>query len=331
MTTWFVYALTRLLYGVQAGFWAAVAANVAPVIGWTSGTWVLPDGPLYAALTGGAYAVARVLFVSRGNPLGGFGLASPAAWRCFRSCTVFFSSRACWSFLLRARATGAGLRRRGHTPAPSWRSFCSHRLVWNAQHDWIAITFKAQRGEARQFSIGAFLALLGGQMVFLLPLVWIALIAVWVKAVRTGPVAVRDWLIVCLASGPIVVFTIIGLWAHRVLPHWAMPGYLLLMPLLGREIARGLALSQRWVKPWLWLNVGTTGALVPAIIAIALLPWPAIAPFGRPLPDPLIETVSWRPAASELRGRGLLSGRVSSLWAPTGMKRPNWTPRWAAL
>lgn len=308
LTTWFVYALTRLLYGLQAGFWAAVAVNLPPVIGWTSGTWVLPDGPLYAALTGGAYAIARVLFVSRENPAWWLvaGIAGGVALLSKLHGVFLFAG------VLLFLVTSPRYRSWLATPWPYAGSLLAlllftPALVWNAQHDWISITFQAQRGEAKQFNIGAFLQLVGAQMAFLLPLIWIALVVVWAKALRKGPGSARDWLIVCLASGPIVVFTLIGLWAHRVLPHWAMPGYLLLVPLLGREIARGLALAQRWVKPLLWLSVGTTGALVIAIVVIALLPWPSIAPFGgRPLPDPLIETVSWAPAERELRRRGLL-------------------------
>lgn len=323
LTTWFVYALTRLLYGLQAGFWAAAAAHIAPVIGWTSGTWVLPDGPLYAALTGGAYAIARVLFVSRERAAwwliaglaGGFALLSK-----LHGIFLFAGALA---FLL----TSPRYRHWLATPWPYAGSLLAlamlgPTLVWNAQHDWISVTFQAQRGEAKQFNIGAFLALLGGQMVFLLPLMWIALVVVWGKAIRQGPASARDWLVVCLASGPIVAFSVMGLWANRVLPHWAAPGFLLLMPLLGREIARALALSHRWVKPWLWMNAGTTGLVVALAIAIAHLPWPVMAPLGgRPIPDPLIETVGWGPAARELRRRGLTSGEgliaVGTSWHET--------------
>ena len=38
--------------GQRAGFWAAAALNLSPVFGVTTGSWVLPDGPLDAALAG---------------------------------------------------------------------------------------------------------------------------------------------------------------------------------------------------------------------------------------------------------------------------------------
>src|SRR5262245_42803791 len=65
LTTWVMFRLATLVFGEQAGLWAAVTLNFAPVLAWTSGTWVVPDGPLNAALVAGAYAVARALFGAR--------------------------------------------------------------------------------------------------------------------------------------------------------------------------------------------------------------------------------------------------------------------------
>ena len=62
LTTWLMYRLTAFLFGEKAGFWAAATLNLAPVIAWTSGTWILPDGPLNAALVAGAYAAALAVF-----------------------------------------------------------------------------------------------------------------------------------------------------------------------------------------------------------------------------------------------------------------------------
>lgn len=63
LTTWLMFALTRLLFGSRAGLFAALNLNLAPVLAWTTGTFVLPDGSLLTALLAGAYCVARVLFV----------------------------------------------------------------------------------------------------------------------------------------------------------------------------------------------------------------------------------------------------------------------------
>src|SRR5215469_12922796 len=52
LTTFLMYRATAALFDPEAGLWAAVVLNLAPVLGITAGTWVLPDGPLFAALLG---------------------------------------------------------------------------------------------------------------------------------------------------------------------------------------------------------------------------------------------------------------------------------------
>src|SRR5437660_10761261 len=61
LTTWLMYRVTSALFDPQAGLWAAVVLNLAPVLGVTAGTWVLPDVPLFAALLGALACLAPAL------------------------------------------------------------------------------------------------------------------------------------------------------------------------------------------------------------------------------------------------------------------------------
>src|SRR6266446_9368250 len=61
LTTWLMYRVTSALFDPEAGMWAAVVLNLAPVLGITAGTWVLPDGPLFAALLGFAVCLVAAL------------------------------------------------------------------------------------------------------------------------------------------------------------------------------------------------------------------------------------------------------------------------------
>src|SRR5262249_23671963 len=65
VTTWLTYRLTAYLFDERAGFWAAATLNLAPVIAWTSGTWIVPDGPLNAALMAATFATAKAVFGPR--------------------------------------------------------------------------------------------------------------------------------------------------------------------------------------------------------------------------------------------------------------------------
>ena len=42
LSTWLMFALTRLLFGSRAGLLASLTLNFAPVLAWSSGTFVLP-------------------------------------------------------------------------------------------------------------------------------------------------------------------------------------------------------------------------------------------------------------------------------------------------
>ena len=61
LTTWLMYRVTAALFGARAGLWAAVLANLCPVIGVTAASWVLPDGPLFAALLGATLCLIAAL------------------------------------------------------------------------------------------------------------------------------------------------------------------------------------------------------------------------------------------------------------------------------
>ena len=62
-----LFAVSQVLMGRIGGFWAVVLLNLSPVFGVTSGTWVLPDGPLDCALLG---AVACLMAALSGRGLG---------------------------------------------------------------------------------------------------------------------------------------------------------------------------------------------------------------------------------------------------------------------
>src|SRR6516225_6168770 len=61
LTTFLMYRATATLFDPEAGLWAAVVLNLIPVLGITAGTWVLPDGPLFAALLGILFCVIHAL------------------------------------------------------------------------------------------------------------------------------------------------------------------------------------------------------------------------------------------------------------------------------
>lgn len=302
LTTWLMYALTARLYGDSAGFIAAAALNAAPVLGVTTGTWVLPDGPLDAALLGGAFCLTRAL-VLRENPERNWLLAGACAG-------LALLSKWHGAFLL----AGAGVFILANANQRVWVArpwpwlglalaviVSSPGLVWNFQHDWASFAFQGARAAARTFRPWMPFVALAGQAAFLAPWIWAPLmVSVW-RAIRAPAIDPGAWLFICLGAGPILLFTLAPAWSdQRPYFHWAAPGYLLLFPLLGRWLAAafsdGSARVRRWLAASLAFNLVATAGLVVASTFTGALA--ALLPGQAPKPDPLAELADWTDVAA---------------------------------
>ena len=65
ITTWWCARIATMLSSARAGFAAALALNLAPSFGIATASWIRPDGPLDAALTGFAPCLLHALRPSR--------------------------------------------------------------------------------------------------------------------------------------------------------------------------------------------------------------------------------------------------------------------------
>lgn len=309
LSTWLMYRLTATLYTPRAGLWAAVTLNLAPVFGVTTGGWVLPDGPLDAALLGAALGLvhavqgsarsARLWWLASGLCVGLALFAKySAALTLMGACVYLVTQQEHRRWLRRPEPFLAGL--------VATLIFLPV-LVWNAAHDWASFAFQAGRAEGAEFAPAMPLVTLGGEALFLLPWIWLPLIVVFVRAVGRAPREWRGWLLACLAAPPILVFTLVSAWSsHRVLYHWAAPGYLMLFPLLGALVARDLERGWRVTRVWLagtamfvLAGVAVTGAQVG-------YGWlPGFSSLFAPGKDPSLEAVDWTELRTALAARGL--------------------------
>ncbi|MCR4283336.1 MAG: glycosyltransferase family 39 protein, partial [Bauldia sp.] len=122
-------------------------------------------------------------------------------------------------------------------------------LIWNAEHGWESFLFQGGRAVPEG---GLSLRLLGEnvllQIALLLPWIFVPLALALGAAMIAGPREPRRWFFVCLAAGPILVFTLVNLWRPGF-PHWPMPGWLFVFPLAGATLAAlsgpGLAWARR--------------------------------------------------------------------------------------
>jgi 4-amino-4-deoxy-L-arabinose transferase-like glycosyltransferase len=301
-----VWQIGCLVADRSAGFWGAVALNVSPVFGVTTGTWVLPDGPLDAALLGATLCLLHALPWERESGQrraawwwAGAGVCAGLAL--FSKYSAVLTMMGALLYLVSSPEHRRWLRR----PEPYGAVLAavlvfSPVLVWNATHDWASFAFQGDRAMGFRLRPWLVVVTLAGEALFVLPWLWVPAIVAFVQGFRRD----AEWhhrLLVWLAAPPIVVFALISAWSsQRILYHWAAPGYLMLFPLIGGAIGR------------IWMRravLGSAALVVTATVVIVCqiqFDWLG-GGLGRVMrTDPTAEGLDWTSLADDLNARGLL-------------------------
>jgi 4-amino-4-deoxy-L-arabinose transferase-like glycosyltransferase len=325
-TTWLLYRLTQTLFGASAGLWAVIALNLSAYFT-LAGDWVLPDGPLMFFLVAAAYAIARALFSQNppispwktwfvaGVSLGAAGLSKYHAILFVLGLLVFFATVPERRSLLRHPAPWVG--------ATIALLISSPAIIWNAQHHWASLAFQAGRADIQGFpKIGPFVTNIGGQILWMLPWVFVPMAMASYNALRKATRAETSWFCLCLAMPTVLIFTFEPLWGDHGLPHWPMPGWLMLFPVLGEHLAREAALRSR-PRTWAVTSAAALAVLTVVIVGDAAfgysrLLFPKL--FSRH--DLTLQAFDWSPLRSELESRGLLKQKglfiISTSWIDMG-------------
>ncbi len=317
-TTVLMYRLASRLFGSCAGLWAAALLNAAPVLGVTTAAWVLPDGPLAAALLGAALCLAHIFVPDRGDGAPGLthggrawgwwlGAGLCAGLALLSKYTAVLSLGGAAVFLLTTPAGRVWLSRpQPYVAGAVALALFAPVLVWNAEHGWVSLMFQGGRAAVGRLHPFGPLSTLAGEALFLLPWIWLPLILCAGLAARRGWRDPRGWLPLCLALPPILLFAIVSLWTH-VLFHWAAPGYLMLFPLLGDWVGRHRRHS-RCLRLWLVANAALVSVAVLLVASEVRFNWlPDVIEDFALGADPDIEAVDWTSVAEDLDARGLLN------------------------
>ena len=303
-----MFLLTRRLFGEAAGVWAALALNLSGFFTLAAGSWVLPDGPLIFGLLAAATILAEHQFAASPSSSQSAAARPLLAWLAVGVCvglaglSKYQAALFCVGLGLYLITTSSG-RRRLLEPGPYLAAAAalivlSPVLVWNANHHWASFAFQAGRGAPGKFRpLGPLSALLG-QAALLLPWIFVPTVGAVIAAARKGPADERGWFCLMLAAPAIGLFTLTPLFGPLSLPHWSMPGWLLLFPLLGDLLARA---ARR--KPWPVAWAAAAFAFI-LIVGAAAADDAASGWLGQRFPsafrrgDPTAESIEW----SQLRG-----------------------------
>ena len=298
-SAWLLFRLGARLFGERAGALGALFFLLAPFFTVAAGSWVLPDGPLDFFLLAAALALLPPLFephhataargwIAAGVALGGALLSKYHA---------FLFGAGLLLYLL----TEPGARRWLRRPAP-WLAAAialacfAPVVVWNAHHDWVSFRFQLSRGAGSHGgALASLLQALGGQAGYLTPWIWVPLVTVFAGALARGPRDARAWFLACLALVPVALFTLAALRGDPGLPHWPMPGYLFLFPVLGAAADRALVRRPVLVRGVISAAAAATLLLLGVAASHVATRWIARAEprwFARG--DPAFEMLDWR-------------------------------------
>ncbi len=303
LTSWLLYRVTARLFGARAGFWATVAAQCIPVFSLSSGSWVLPDGPLLCSSVAAALALSYAVPVvgtdndTKRSPRWSDWIALGLALGCagLSKYHAVLLGVGVAAFLLSDTA-GRRWFTRPHPYVALLLAAVSviPVFVWNVQHDWISFRFQGSRAVGNGNPITALLQNLAGQAGYLLPWFWVPLVVLLARGLRTGRRDRATWFCVCLGASPVLVFTLASLGGRAGLPHWPAPGFFLLLPLLGAAIARWETRKPHVARRRMVLAGSVFALLLTIVVSHAATGWMArIVPTLR-AKDPAFELLEYR-------------------------------------
>lgn len=303
VSSWLLWLIAARLYGVRAAFWAVACYSISPVFSLAAGSWVLPDGPLDAALLAFLYALIRALGLPGGKPEPrwwvGVGLFAGLAMLSKYNAALVFAGAAMGVLL--DPASRRELRRLAPWGAVVLAvALFIPVLWWNAQNGWASFHYQGGRATGLRLRPLMPLTIWGGEALFLLPWLWLPLVYLLVRGFARGPAERAGWLLSWAAVVPVLLFALVGFWSStRILYHWAAPGYLMLFPVLGDWAAR-----LRWANLRNAVAQASAALLVAAVLFISAEATLAFIPHLNrvfaPGKSPLLQGVDWDSLANQL-------------------------------
>ena len=315
-----IYLLARAaeaLFSPEAAIWTALVAAVAPVFALVHGVMVLPDGPLLVAAAGLLLVLVPVI---RGEEMSRrrWLLAGLMAGLAFLA--KYHGALLVAGVFLSLLLTRPG-RRALAGPGPWLAALVAFGVslpvwVWNADHDFASFAFQSGRSN---WTGGPSLVLIGRSLLFqsayLLPWVGVPLALAALARLRRG--AKGPALPLVVTGGLIILFFTLAAGFGGGLPHWQMPGWFLLIPVLGdalahrraglRRLARAAMLGSALLVALLGLGIGLqarfgsfdglVAALGPRDPTVDLMDWDGLVPqldaMGAGEPRTFIAATNW--------------------------------------
>ncbi len=269
IATFFVYRLTRNLFGRSSALAAAVLMQTLPFF-FLTGFLITPDAPLMAAWAASLYFLERALIAGRGTAWWGAGLCLGLGL--LSKYSIVLVALSAFIFVIIDPQARRWLRR----PEPYGAALLalavfSPVIVWNARNDWASFLFQTSRrlADRPQFALHKLIA----SVVVLLTPTGVAAAAR--ELTRAAPssesaphaagIRGRGWRFLQVATlTPLAVFVVFSL-RHEVKLDWTGAPLLAVVPLLACGIVEGARDAAPGFSAFL------RGSWIPTLIALLLV------------------------------------------------------------
>ncbi|MGC8534634.1 MAG: ArnT family glycosyltransferase [Rhizomicrobium sp.] len=307
-TCWAMFGFASRLFGARAGLWSVLVMNLTIFFGLVSASWILPDGPLNLFLLLAAWAFTPIAlgegqshaswgrWLVIGLTIGLAGLSKYHAVLFGLSLLGFIAATPRLRPLFRQPQPYLGLM--------TALVIFSPVLIWNAEHGWVSFAFQGDRAGFHGIQLAGPLGQIAGQALLLTPWIFVPAAYAVYRGLKDGGSGAR----LCLWLGGSIVgfFILLSLWSGTGMIHWTMPGWLLLLPVLGDFLARS-AQSRSWPKRWAAASLALFLLASAGAAAASATGWLG-AEFPRLFKnDPTLGSFEWYPLRDDLAARGLLS------------------------
>jgi 4-amino-4-deoxy-L-arabinose transferase-like glycosyltransferase len=289
-TSLLFYRLARSFTDERGAFFALLALNCCPLTILGACAAVLPDASLAICWTGALLILRRILLTEESTPTDWTAAGVLSGLAMLSKYHGFLLPGLLGMYLLIYR------RDLLKTPWPHVYGVValavfSPVLIWNAQHDFVSFRFQGARAGGGGLSLKYVAMTIGGQLGYLTPMIAIPMAWIIGRSIRN---LWRDkdaqWrFYLFFGSAPVLVFMFIGL-TRKILPHWTLAGFVLLMIPFGRW------LGNVWHGTlWKRASVIASGVVIAALLFVLSLHWTngtlqsAIPAKG----DETIATVGW--------------------------------------
>lgn len=311
-TAWLLFRLTVRHFGERAGLWTLALFLAAPFFFISAGSWVVPDGPLTFFLVAASLALTPIVLDESDDEHWGswllFGLALGFALLSKYHAALFALG------VVICFAAQPRLRRWFARPQP-YVAFLlavlvfTPVIVWNAQNEWVSFAFQFGRGAPGGASLESIGRISLFEAAYLLPTTFVLLVAAVIWAFRRLGRSTGFF----LALGLLIVLILDAtrFWTWQSYGHWSMPGWMLLMPLLGAMLA---ATTHRWLKR---VTIAVTAILLAVFVAGVVLLTSPLRIADRQIDEYRLEAGHWSAVLPRLRAAGMLEGDpfiVTAYW-----------------